>query len=131
MPHAYTEHQLVEQPAFDLFQSLNWECVDASDEVIGLAGTLGRETKSDVVLRSRLQDALERLNPRVPQEGITAAIDEIRRDRSVMALPTANREVWQLLRDGVPVSVPDRKRGGQKTERVRAINWDNPDANDF
>ena len=48
-----------------------------------------------------------------------------------MSLAGANREVWELLRDGVKVSVPDRERGGQKTERVRVIDWDNPLANDF
>ena len=29
------------------------------------------------------------------------------------------------------VSVPDRERGGLKTERVRVIDWENPQANDF
>jgi type I restriction enzyme R subunit len=131
MVHGYNENDLVEQPAFSLFQSLHWEAVDATDETIGLSGTLGRETKGDVVLRTRLQTALKRLNPSIPPEGITAAIDEVSRDRSVMALATANREVCQILRDGVLVSVPDLKRGGQKTERVRVIDWDTPDANDF
>jgi type I restriction enzyme R subunit len=41
------------------------------------------------------------------------------RDRSAMSLAAANREVWELLRDGVKVSVPDLERGGQKIERVR------------
>ena len=131
MRHGYSENELVEQPAVELFQSLNWKGVDATDEMMGVSGTLGRETKGDVVLRAVLQAALERLNPNIPPEGIIAAIDEVSRDRSVMALATANREVYQLLRDGVPVSVPDRERGGQKTERVRVINWDKPDANDF
>ena len=34
---------------------------------------LGRETKGEVVLVSRLRAALERLNPALPPEGITAA----------------------------------------------------------
>src|ERR1039457_3565163 len=129
MVYGYNENDLVELPAYQLFKSLNWEGVDATDEVIGLSGTLGRETKSDAVLRTRLQAAMERLNPSIPPEGITAAIEELSRDRSVMALATANREVWQVLRDGVLISVPDLKRGGQKTVRVRVIDWDTPDAN--
>ena len=48
-----------------------------------------------------------------------------------MSLAAANRDVWELLRDGVKVSVPDRERGGLKTERVRVIDWENPHANDF
>ncbi|MBN1243329.1 MAG: hypothetical protein JXA15_11560 [Spirochaetales bacterium] len=35
-----------------------------------------------------------------------------------MSLEVANREVYRLLEDGIPVSIPDRERGGQKTERL-------------
>ena len=48
-----------------------------------------------------------------------------------MSLAAANRDVWELLRDGVTVSVADQERGGLKTERVRVIDWENPQANDF
>ena len=43
----------------------------------------------------------------------------------------ANREIYELLKDGVQVSVPDREGGGQKVERVRVIDWNNPTANGF
>ncbi len=36
-----------------------------------------------------------------------------------------------MLKEGIPVSVPDREAGGQKTERVRVIDWENPAHNDF
>jgi type I restriction enzyme, R subunit len=58
-------------------------------------------------------------------------MDELSRDRSAMSLATANREVHTLLKEGIKVSVPDRQRGGQKTERVRVIDWQNPAANDL
>lgn len=45
-PHAYTEEQLVEQPAIGLFASLGWQATSALEETFGTAGTLGRETKS-------------------------------------------------------------------------------------
>ena len=49
-----------------------------------------------------------------------------------MSLVAANREVYDLLKTGIPVSVPDREHGGQKTERVRVIDWQQPLAgNDF
>ena len=93
MPHAYTEDQLVEQPAIGLFAELGWQTVSASEEFFGrsrgdethlsLAESqslltsspticLGRETKGEVVLVSRLRAALERLNPTLPPEAITA-----------------------------------------------------------
>src|SRR3990170_781166 len=142
-PSDYTEELLVEQPAVDLFVELGWATVSASEESFGSAepspqpspsgrgSWLGRETKSEVVLIPKLRAALERLNPELPADAINSAIDELARDRSAMSLAAANREVWELVRDGVKVPVPDRERGGQKTERVRVIDWENPKANDF
>lgn len=121
MPREYTEDQLCEQPAIQLFTALGWQTVSATEEVFSPGGTLGRETKSEVVLGPRLRAALERLNPGLPPEAITTAIDDLTRDRSAMIRAAANREVYTLLKEGIPVSVPDRERGGQKTERVRVI----------
>jgi type I restriction enzyme R subunit len=64
--HAYTEDQLVEQPAIALCAELGWQMVSAMDEVFGTGGTLGRETSGEVVLVPRLRAALERLNPQLP-----------------------------------------------------------------
>jgi type I restriction enzyme R subunit len=130
-PHAYTEDQLVEQPAIGLFAELGWATVSALDETFGSTGTLQRETKGEAVLVTRLREALERLNPALPPEAITAAVDELSRDRSAMSLEGANREVYLLLKEGIKVSVPDRERGGQKTERLRVVDWEHPANNDF
>jgi type I restriction enzyme, R subunit len=131
MNHSYTEELLVEAPASQLFGQLGWQTISALDEVLGEKGTLGRETKVEVVLLARLHPALERLNPHLPREAISAAIDELTRDRSAMSLAAANRDVYSLLKEGVPVSVPDRERGGQKSERVRVIDWQDRQTNDF
>jgi type I restriction enzyme R subunit len=130
-PHAYTEDQLVEQPAIGLFAALGWQTVSAMEETFGPGGTLGRETKGEVVLVERLRAALITLNPGLPPEAIQTAIDELARDRSAMSLEAANREVYRLLKDGIPVSIPDREHGGQKTERLRVVDWAQPERNDF
>jgi len=129
--NAYTEDQLVEQPAIGLFAELGWQTVSAMEEVFGASGTLGRETSGEVVLAPRLRAALEKLNPKFPPEAITSAMDELARDRSAMTLAGANREICGLLKDGVKVSVPDREHGGLREERVRVVDWENPAANDF
>ena len=82
MPNAYTEDQLVEQPAIGLFAELGWQTVSALEEIFGApspglsatlshpmgeGASLGRETKGEVVLVSRLRAALERLNPAPPR----------------------------------------------------------------
>ena len=42
MPHAYTEDQLVEQPAIGLFAELGWTTVSASEEAFGAAGNASK-----------------------------------------------------------------------------------------
>jgi hypothetical protein len=49
MKHAYTEDQLVEQPAIGLFAEMGWQTVSAMEETFGAGGTLGRETKGEAV----------------------------------------------------------------------------------
>ncbi|MDO8539829.1 MAG: hypothetical protein Q7S40_05260 [Opitutaceae bacterium] len=91
--HAFTEDQLVEQPALGLFAELGWSTVSAMEEIFGSAepspvpsghplpvgegwgegrAALQRETKGEVVLVPRLRAALERLNPALPPEAINA-----------------------------------------------------------
>ena len=113
MTHAYTEDQLVEQPAIGLFAELGWKTVSAAEEAFGPGGTLGRETKGEVVLLPQLRAALERLNPTLPPDAISAAIDELTRDRSAMLLAAANREIYSLLKEGITVSLP-----GPRTRRA-------------
>jgi hypothetical protein len=104
VPHAYTEDQLVEQPAIGLFAALGWQTLSAMDETFGPSGTLERETKGEVVLAPHLRAALVQLNSALPPEAITAAVDELTRDRSAMSVEAANREVYLLLKEGIKVS---------------------------
>jgi len=131
MPHPFTEDQLVEQPAIGLFAELGWQTVVVAEEVFGAGGSLGRESSGEVVLVSRLRGALVKLNPSLPSDAIDAAMDELTRDRGAMGLASANREVYLLLKEGIKVSVPDPLRGGQRAERLRVMDWENPANNDF
>ena len=130
----YSEDKLVEQPAIGLFSALGWQTVSAQGETFGTGGTggtLGRETKSEVVLVERLRAALCQFNPALPPEAINNAVDELTRDRSAMSLEAANRAVYGLLKDGITVSIPDLEHGGQKTKRLRVVDWAQPENNDF
>ncbi len=98
MPNTFTEDHLIEQPAIHLFAELGWTTVSAMEETLGLRGTLGRETKSEVVLLPRLRAALERLNPQLPTDAINSAIDELTRDRSAMSLAAAIFELGHQAR---------------------------------
>ncbi len=138
--HAWSEDQLVEQPAIGLFAALGWQTASAMDETFSAGGTssstLGRGTRGEVVLVDRLRSALAKLNPGLAFDAIQNAIDELVRDRSAMSLQAANRETYRLLKEGIPVSVPDlehegRDHGGQTTERLRVVDWEQPENNDF
>lgn len=112
MTSPFSEAELVERPA-------------------GPAGVpgLGRASAAEVVLRPRLRAALARLNPGLTAEGLTQAEEALCRDRGGMGLLAANRELYALLKDGVPVEVPDG-RGGRQARRARAVDWRDATAND-
>jgi len=126
----YTEDQLVEQPAIELFEELGWAAVNAYHETLGPDGTLGRDNKSEVFLRRRLREAIARLNPDAPSDAVEQAVTEITRSRTSMHFARANQQVYMLLRDRVEVSVrqPD---GTTLPERLTVIDWENPENNDF
>lgn len=126
----YTEDASVERPAIALFLDLDWSHVNAYNEVLGPTGTLGRETRKEVILVRSLRVALERLNPSVPPEAIEQAITAITKDRSALHHARANREVHELVRDRVRVTIrkPD---GSRQTERLAVIDWEQPENNEF
>jgi len=131
---------LVEQPAIKLLRQLGWQTANCFDETFGPAGMLGRETSIEVVLRPRLRTALQRLNLDAPAEAIDAAIEQLTRDRNTLSPVHANREVYQLLKDGikVPLSIQGREVGGEGRGQsepeiitLRVIDWEHPARNDF
>ena len=131
-PNPYNEDHLVEQPALVLLAELGWQTACGLEETFAPeGGSLGRRDRREEVLVPRLRAALERLNPGQPAEAISAAIEELSRNRSAMGLVAANREVYRLLKDGVLVSVPDLERGGQSKVRLRVVDWDRPAENDW
>jgi type I restriction enzyme R subunit len=98
----YSENNLIEQPAIELFTSLKWEFLNCYEEFNHVGGSpLGRETKSDVVLVERLRDALVHLNPDVQEEAIHFAIEELTKDRSALSPVIANREIYHHLKSGI------------------------------
>jgi type I restriction enzyme R subunit len=84
----------------------------------------------ELILPARLRAALRKLNPSLLDEALQQAEIALTADRSAMLAVAANREVYRLLRDGIPVIVrqPD---GSLRDERVAVINWTDPTVNDF
>ncbi|HVP95655.1 type I restriction endonuclease subunit R [Methanoregula sp.] len=128
----YSEDTLVEQPAIALFsEDLKWETANCFDETfLPGGGSQGRETTAEVVLKKRLRPALERLNQDLPREAIEEAANEITRDRSTLSPVNANREIYQLIKEGVKVTYKNPE-GETINETVRVIDWNTPENNDF
>ena len=124
------EHDAVSAPTLHELAALGWETIEGFDETFGPDGTLGRDADTDPVLTHRLRSALVELNPEVPLDRLERAIDELTQSRAAMDPVRANREVHYLLRDGFPVDVelPD---GRSEPVRVRFVDWDDPEANDW
>jgi hypothetical protein len=40
-------------------------------------------------------------------------------EQPAMSIEAANREDYQLLKEGIPVSIPDREHSGQQTTRLK------------
>jgi type I restriction enzyme R subunit len=126
----FDEDSLVEKPSIELLDELGWEPYNAYGEFEHGTSALGRETKGEVVLKVRLREALKELNPGVPGEAIAQTIEELTRDRSRMSLVAANREVYDLLKNGFRARIPDPDEG-ERVKPVRIIDWDEPLNNDF
>jgi type I restriction enzyme, R subunit len=109
---------------------LNWETAQGEAEGFSSRNLIGRESKQDVVLTARLRQALEELNPDLPPLAIDDAIKELTLDRSAKSDVEANREIYKLLKDGVPSRFPGDD-GKEKIAQVKVIDWKQPEKNHF
>lgn len=127
MKNAVNE-SIVENAALDWFQQLGYSCMNglliAPEEPAA-----ERESFNDVMLRGRLGDASRRPNVSIPQE----AHEEALRKVLVADVPSFignNRVLHRMLRNGVEVKYK-RPDGSIAGDRVRLIDFNNPDANDW
>jgi len=120
----------LEQATIKRFVAMGYETANLFGETFGEHSSHGRETSSDVIFRPRLKSAIESLNPDVPPDAATMAIEVISRDRSAMNPVYANQELHEMLKNGVPVTWRDED-GVEGSDRLRVIDWENPANNDY
>ena len=89
-----------------------------------------RRSKRDVILIDRVREAAVRLNPQIPEPTIDQALEKLLDRRQAMALIAANQEVYNLIRDGIPVEFDDAQ-GKKQQEQVRLIDFNQPDNNRY
>ncbi|MCO6438136.1 MAG: type I restriction endonuclease subunit R [Phycisphaerae bacterium] len=123
----YVEQE-VELAALGWFQSLGYGFQpgpDIAPEEVGAE----RETYDQVVLVRRLRDAVALLNPAVPPQAQDEAVRKVLRLESPTLIAN-NRAFHRMLVDGVEVEYA-REDGSIAGDRVRLIDFDEPDNNDF
>lgn len=96
MNSIFSEDTLIEQPALTLLGQLGWKTANCFEETFGAEGMLSRETKSKVVLHSRLQPALEKLNTELSPQALDLAIEELLFNRLLMSVVEDKDENWKL-----------------------------------
>lgn len=128
----YSEGTLVEEAAIREFEKLGYTFLNCFNEKIGLdgKGTLGRKTKSEVLLFRKLREAIKKLNPDICAEVEELVIQELAKDRSRLSSVKANQEVYSLIKNGVKVKVRNEK-GEIEDQTVKIIDFENPKENDF
>jgi type I restriction enzyme R subunit len=121
-----TEDQL-EQECLSWFREIGYQIKHGTD----IAPETSQAERSDfrqVILQSRLSDALYKLNPAVPSHVIDAAVTQIT-NPNIPGLLSANRQLHKWITQGYPVKfmVDNVERG----IRLSLIDFHNPDNNDW
>ncbi len=117
----------IETLAIERLQALGFDYVYAPDVAPDSANP-ERESFAEVLLLSRLRNAVARINPTLPAAALDEAIKTIQRISSPELL--ANNEAFhRLLTEGVNVSY--QKDGNTRGDLVWLVDFTNPDNNEF
>ena len=118
----------IEQEVLDWLSGVGWQVAHGPD-IAPDTSNAERDDYGQVVLQRRLRDALADLNPGLPSDALDDAFRRLTRPEG-STLEAHNRAFHRMLVNGVTVEYRDgegRIRGAQ----VRAIDFDNPTANDW
>ncbi len=89
-----------------------------------------RPTKQDVVFPEILKDKTVSLNTGIPENVIDNALSQLTKPRYAMSPVLANREVYNLIRNGIPVEY-EGEDGRTEHDSVKVIDFNNVGNNDY
>jgi len=131
MSYEYSEDGLIEQATQDVLEELGWTVVTAwKNESFGENSLLGREDKTEVVLKRYLLKALKNLNPNHPEQAYEQAIELITQNVADKTLGRINKKKTDYLKNGVPVSYTNTK-GELIRQKLKVFDFDNYNNNQF
>lgn len=119
---------VVEQAALAWLETLGYTILSGLEIAPGELQA-ERDDYRQVVLETRLRQALQRLNPQVPSDAIQEAFRKLTRP-DLPSLIANNHTIHKYLVEGVPVEYqrPDSSMGG---DLVRVLDYDTLDSNEF
>jgi type I restriction enzyme R subunit len=126
------EKKYVEEPFLETLEKLGWEVIRLKGKTEGnqLPEDSGRNNFSEVILETKLKEALVKINPFL--EGEEDQIDEVIKRITQFSnkdLINANQRVLELLQENTSVS--ENRKTGEKSPTVKYIDFNHPENNIF
>ncbi len=121
-----TEDHL-EQLALKWFQDTGWEYCHGPD-IAPDSGNPERADYKQVMLTGRLLDSLKRINPGIPESNLEEVLHRVMKLQEP-SLIQSNRSFHEAMIEGLPVEI--EKNGEKRGDRVRLIDFENPENNRF
>lgn len=121
------EREYVEEPMLRQLERLGWSILRAGEEGKGDPSITFRESFAEVILESKLREALLHINPWLEEDQLAPIVREITTPSVTGGLVENNRYILEKLLEST--SAENRKTG--KPEAVKFIDFSNPDANEF
>jgi type I restriction enzyme, R subunit len=116
-----------EEPALEWLREAGWSYVPGP-EIAPNGLEPERETWHEVVLVGRLRAALVDLNPDASRNAVELAVERVRDTASPDPVHD-HLDFHELLLEGVPVTTLED--GEERALRLRLVDWENPQRNDF
>jgi type I restriction enzyme R subunit len=125
MKNSITENE-IEEIALSYLQGLGYAYQLGT--VISPDGEHPERQYNEVVLVTRLRDAIDKLNPTISQDAKEDALKKVLRTESPNALIN-NENFHRYLTDGVDVEM--RTESGIRGEKIYIVDFQNPENNEF
>lgn len=133
MTYEYSEDNLIEQTAIDLFfHRLGWDTLLAyNKESFGEGSTLGRLNKKEVVLKRIFLEKIKTFNPGLPEKAYEDAYEKMTEDSITKSLDELNYEKYLLLKNGIPVDFINDKGEAIKNKLLKVFDFNEESNNNF
>lgn len=118
----------VEEEALNIFRDLGYEVLYGSEVAPGERNA-ERSSYQEYILSGRLEQAIHRLNPKIPRDAQEAAIRNIK-NPSALTLIQNNQSIHEMFTDGITVEYR-RPYGSIAGDKVRLFDTKTPRTTNF